>query len=510
MKRMGLIALVLVMLGAFQTAPAPAQESSPYWPTGGWRSSTPEAQGMDSERLAAVLTYIHDLGLNIHSVLVIRNGYLVTEAYLYPYDATTPHELRSATKSFTSALIGIAIGQGYIQGVDRPLLDFFPDRSIANLDDAKRGITLEDVLTMSSGLDWPGGLSEPLLNSLFQSRDWAQFVLDRPMADEPGSTFAYNSGGSHLLTTILEQTTGMHVLDFARKNLFDPLGFGAVSWTTDPQGIAMGGSGLSLTPPDMAKLGYLYLKGGQWDGQQIVPAGWVAASTRAHIAAAPITDGYGYQWWVASSGYYTAAGYGGQHIFVQPELNMVVVFTSGMATAPTGTHQHLLDLIFEAVQSADPLPENPAGASALDAAEALTQPDPSLAPELPETAQRLSGKTIALADNRMGWETLSLTFADGEGVARMTVDGSLPIQIGLDGAYRAADLPPQVVGPAPNTRIMGRGTWTRNTLFACEFQIMGSPEDPMQVTLDVEGDTVHVRAVGIQPQVIELTGTLQE
>jgi hypothetical protein len=236
----------------------------------------------------------------------------------------------------------------------------------------------------------------------------------------------------------------------------------------------------------------------------------VAASTRTHIAAAPITDGYGYQWWVDSSGYYTAAGYGGQHIFVQPELNLVVVFTSGMATATTGTHQHLLDLILEAVQSADPLPENPAGASALEAAEALTQPDPSLAPELPETARRISGKTIALADNQMGWGTFVLTFADGEGVARMTVDGSPPIPIGLDGAYRAADLPPQIVGSAPNTRIMGRGTWTSETLFACELQIMGSPEDPMQVTVDIEGDIVHVRAVGILPQVIELTGTLQE
>jgi hypothetical protein len=130
--------------------------------------------------------------------------------------------------------------------------------------------------------------------------------------------------------------------------------------------------------------------------------------------------------------------------------------------------------------------------------------------ELPETARRISGKTIALADNGMGWETLSLTFADDEGVARMTVDGSPPIQIGLDGAYRAADLPPQVVGPTPNTRIMGRGTWTTGSRFACDFQIMGSPEDPMQVIMDFEGDTIHVRAVGIQPQVIELTGTLQE
>jgi CubicO group peptidase (beta-lactamase class C family) len=509
MKRAGLIILVLVVLGAFQGASALAQESTPYWPTQGWRTSTPEAQGMDSGRLAAVLTYIHDEGLNVHSVLVIRNGYLVTEAYLYPYDATVPHDLRSATKSFTSALIGIALDQGYIQGIDVPLLDFFPDRTIANLDDAKRAITLEDVLTMSSGLDWPGGLAEPLINSLFQSRDWAQFVLDRPMADEPGSTFAYNSGGSHLLTTILKQRTGMPVLDFARKNLFDPLGFGTVSWTTDLQDVAMGGSGLFLTPRDMAKFGYLYLKDGQWDGQQIVPAEWVATSTRRHIAAEPIANGYGYHWWVDSSGYYTAAGYGGQHIFVQPELNVVVVFTSGMPSAPNGTHQHLLDLILESVQSSEPLPDNPVGLAALQAAKVLSQPDPAFVVELPDTARHVSGKTITLPGNGMGWQALSLIFPEGGAVATITVDGSTPILIGLDGAYRAADLPPQVAGTAPNTRIMGKGSWETDTRLSCEFQIIGAPDDPMQVTLDFEGTTVHLRAVGVLPQVIDLSGTLQ-
>ncbi len=168
--------------------------------------------------------------------------------------------MSSATKSITGTLIGIAIDKGLIDSVDHKLLDFFPDRTFANVDTQKQSITLRHVLSMSSGLDWPhNGLNEYLEPGMEASKDWVQFVLDRPMAAAPGSVFVYNSGGSHLLSAVIQKATGMSALDFAQKHLFAPLGITNVTWATDPQGINFGAANLAMSPRDMAKLGYLYL-----------------------------------------------------------------------------------------------------------------------------------------------------------------------------------------------------------------------------------------------------------
>jgi CubicO group peptidase (beta-lactamase class C family) len=283
---------------------------------------------MDSQKLAEMLAAIQEQHLNLHSLLIIRNGYLVSETYFGSDQQDTRHELYSCTKSFVATLIGIALDKGYIAGTDQHIMDFFPERTFANLDQQKAAMTLEDVLTMKTGLDWKEG--DPAYRAMYQSSDWVKYVLDEPMAAPPGSQFNYCSGCSHVLSAILQQTTGMNPRDFADQYLFKPLGISNVKWDTDAEGIPIGGWGLQITPRDMAKLGYLYLHNGMWDGQQIVSAEWAENATRTHTE----TDGdlgYGYQWWTYPSlAAYTALGRYGQTIFVVPESDLVIVTTAEM------------------------------------------------------------------------------------------------------------------------------------------------------------------------------------
>jgi CubicO group peptidase (beta-lactamase class C family) len=310
-----------------------------YWPTDGWRTSPPEEQGMDPERLTDMWAYIKEKNVRIDSVTIVRHGYLVWDAYSHSNAKNSNHDIYSCTKSFTSALVGIAIDQGYIEGVNQPVLSFFPERTITNMDARKEVLTLEHLLAMRDGLEW----TEKSLNlipthdtwqEMKQTRDWVQFILDRPMAAEPGTRWNYNTGASHLLSVILQKTTGMPASAFAQEHLFGPLGISGVTWGADPQGRSNGGTSLRMTPRDMAKFGYLYLNEGRWDGQQIVPEAWVKASTTSHYPTFETYFGeleYGYQWWIIPwAGYYSAIGALGQYIIVLPELDMVVVFTSNL------------------------------------------------------------------------------------------------------------------------------------------------------------------------------------
>jgi len=332
--------------------------------------------------LADMLEAIQERDRDIDSVSVVRNGYMVVDATVHPFEPGSRHIIYSCTKSVVSALVGIAIDKGYIESVDQPILDFFPERTAANLDANKEAMTLEHVLTMATGLkcqdsylyDWRG------LSQMKQSQDWVQFMLDLPMAEEPGTRFEYCNGASFLLSAIIQETTGMSALAFANEHFFGPLGIVNVEWSSNPQGITIGWSDLYLTPHDMAKIGYLYLNEGRWDGEQVVPAEWVRASTRKHISAGTLEDGYGYQWWIDDAalggGIYMAVGYAGQFIFVAPEKDMVVVFVSHLSDNDFYVPQRLLeDFVIPAAQSASPLPENPDGIALLEACtEALANP----------------------------------------------------------------------------------------------------------------------------------------
>ena len=367
-KRGLLFGIVIVLVagcarGVLTPAPAAIHDSAIYWPTSGWRSSTPEEQGMDSEILSEMLTAIQEQDYKIDSVAIVSNGYIVADARMYPFNSTSKHNIFSCTKSVVSALIGIAIDQGYIEGLQQPVLSFFPQRTIANRDAQKEEMTLEHLLTMTTGFRcqdsylyrWTG------LTRLRESEDWVQYVLDLPMEGEPGTRFEYCNGASFLLSAIILETTGMSAKEFAVEHLFGPLGISDVNWPSNLQGVSVGYSELRMHPQDMAKIGYLYLNSGWWDGEQIVSSEWVKASTSEYISAT-LDDGYGYQWWIDDSGMYLALGYGGQFIYVIPEKEMVVVFTSSLEDSDFYVPQTLLnEFIIPAAIASSSLPDNPNG-----------------------------------------------------------------------------------------------------------------------------------------------------
>jgi CubicO group peptidase (beta-lactamase class C family) len=351
--------------------------SAPYYPTDGWRTSTPEEQGMDSALLALMLAEVQERGHAIDSVQVVRNGHLVVDATVSPFEPGRRHPIHSCTKSIVSALIGIAIEEEYLEGIAQPVLELLPGRAIANLGAAKEAMTLEDLLTMATGLEcrdsylyrWRG------LQQMRQTDDWVQFMLDLPMAEQPGTRFEYCNGASFLLSAILQEATGKTAAEFAEEHLFGPLGIDDVEWPSNSQGISIGWGEVQMQPHDMAKIGYLYLNEGRWGDQQVLPAQWVEASTRKHIPAT-LQDGYGYQWWVSESGYYMALGYAGQFIFVVPDLDLVAIFLSDLEEQDFYVPQQLLDgYVIPAARSTETLAANPDGVAELEArTNALAQP----------------------------------------------------------------------------------------------------------------------------------------
>jgi CubicO group peptidase (beta-lactamase class C family) len=283
---------------------------------------------------------------SIKAFLVVRRGHLVYEGYFGGCGPDDAHLVASVTKSFISALIGIAINKGFLEGVHQCVLDFFPEYSSAAADYLKRKMTIEHLLTMTAGFQWRTGARnhELYLDRLRRSKDWVTFILDLPVSERSFGRFQYNSGLSHLLSVILTRCTGKSAAKFAAEHLFQPIGMDPPApktmhsynqeevfsnttggWPTDPQGNNTGGWGLVLKPRDMARFGFLYLNRGKWDGQQIIPTQWVEDSL------IPYTPEYGYHWWlrdVSGDFVYSAVGQGGQHIFCIPERDLVVVVAS--------------------------------------------------------------------------------------------------------------------------------------------------------------------------------------
>jgi CubicO group peptidase (beta-lactamase class C family) len=406
-------------------------------------------------------------------LLIIRNGSVVLDAYFYPYDGKTVHELASVTKSLMTTLIAIASDQNKLQ-LDQQMLSFFPDRTIANSDALKERITIRHLASMSSGLESVGfEHDEGTLQEMRTNQDWVQFALDRRAVSEPGTHFVYDSPGMHILSAILQESTGMTALEFARENLFEPLGIQNTLWPYDPQGFNHGWGDVYLHPRDAAKIGYLWLNKGVWDGDQIVSRQWVEDSVKPLIKVDG-DDYYGYGWWVYADNNlldYSAVGRGGQYIKVIPYLDLIVVATGG------GFDYDEIDpLISPALVDPDrPLPANPDGIAKLNAAlETIAQaPEPKPATALPEMAGKISGKTFVYDPNALQLKTSRLDF-NNINEARIFItfaDSQSPRsgEVGLDGVYR--------MSPGRNGFPAGyRGYWADNQTFVLEVNEIANRE----------------------------------
>ena len=298
------------------------------------------------------LAPIATVDANLHGIVVERGGAMLFEAYLdgrdkpggawfsraARFDAETPHDIRSISKSITSLLVGVALERGLLNGLDTPVLDFFPEHADLRTPERLR-ITVEHLLTMTSGLDWAeSGSYARLGNSETQmrrARDPDRYVLERDIVAAPGSRWVYNGGGTALLGEVLVRVTKTPLDAFAGEALFSPLGIPKPEWRRDQTSRVTPFGGLRLRPRELAKIGRLVLDQGCWNGVQVVPAAWIEASTRDRVAAGGSLR-YGYQWWRGTlrtphgARDWTAGfGNGGQRLWLVPSLDLVVVVTAG-------------------------------------------------------------------------------------------------------------------------------------------------------------------------------------
>ena len=369
MRRASYVAVVACaasVVAACQTTNAPptnvasvADSGATYFPAASWRTASPSAVGFDAARLENA---VRDVSAgrygSMHGVLVVRFGYLALEHY-EAWDKSRVHTMQSVTKSVTSLLFGIARNKvpADAGNLDRPVLDVFKRySSVANVDDRKRSLTLRHLMTMRTSMDfWEQPYAGSPLDQLNRSTDdWVKFVLDRPMTGTPGSEWAYNSGAAIAMGGVIRELSGTNVDEFARRELFEPIGATGETWARSPyDGLPHCGGGLNLKPPDLARVGYLVLRHGRWGDREIVPQSWLDLTTAPVTRGSPVFfsnygSAYSYFWWLfptrrggTDTGVIAASGSGGQWLFVVPSLDLVV--------AVVAENGNGLDLLYDGI-----------------------------------------------------------------------------------------------------------------------------------------------------------------
>ena len=466
------VALIMVMI----TPTVGAQEGA-YYPADDWRVSTAEAQGLSSQKLVDMLDWLEEQAIDFHSLLVIRNGYVVLDVSTDPFDSSEPHWVDLATSSIVSLLAGIALDQGYIESVDQSIWDFFPRDTIRNMDADKEAITLEHVLTMTMGMRTTNyGLD---IQRAPEDQTWVEYALGQSMTHVPGESLNWNFMAPHVMSAAIQQATGMTTAAFAQQYLFDPLDITDVLWTADPQGITAGSGGLALRARDLAKIGYLVLHGGEWNGQQIVSRDWIEASLTEFSSARVMSMGY--LWYIDECGfrdrqpcYFTPVH--GTWLVVLPETDMILV--------ATGYYEDFVNMLVNlflltAVESDSALPDNTTVQDLLQArVSALANPAPQQVPAPPDLQIQASGKTFEF-ENELGWTSLTLTFGDDEALLELDIQGEHRVfPVGLDGVYRVTPIgfpaAPLNRRPVADVPLALKGAWSYSVFTITARDLLGS------------------------------------
>jgi len=461
---------------------------------------------------SALLARLVDFGTTISfdSFLIARHGKIVLDTYYAPYTPDVPHIINSSTKAVIGTLTALAIKDGLLDSADHRMLDFFADRSIANLDDGKKAVTLQHLLDMTSGIDWKeplDGRPESVID-MERSPDWIKFILDRPMARAPGEIFNYDSGNPHLLSAILSRVTGMSAENYAKARLFGPLGITTWNWRHDPQGISTGGYGLALQPRDMAKIGYLYLHQGQWEGKQLVPPDWIERASHAtvnmNLRFEPELRYSNLFWALPKMNVYMAAGYNCQLIMVFPALDIVAVMTA----RDNCPHSRLADAISRAAKSGTALPPDAAGAKLLaDAISNISTEKRSEVAAAPELASATSGKIYKFPANALNLKSLSLTFAEPQARYDLEIYPQDPTQppltssgpIGLDGLYRKGE-------PSASGVVAMKGSWLNGSTFVIERLTIGAGQEAQKWILSFAGAKLYLRGRARDGRTVTIEG----
>ncbi|HEY1405992.1 MAG TPA: serine hydrolase, partial [Spirochaetota bacterium] len=385
-----------------------------------------------------------------------------------------------------SALVGISFSKGEIANIDQKVLPFFPQHSFSNISPLKKDMTIQNLLTMTSGFDWQWKMDAALTGKMLDTADPIQFILDYPMQENTAAKFSYCTANSHVLSAIISKTSGMSTFDFAQKNLFGPLGIQRVDWSRDNAGINWGGFGLLMSPLDMARFGYLYLRNGVWDEKQIIPSDWVRESTRMAVSCSSFpydTEGFGYQWWIEPFGY-SARGLSGNYLFVLPAQDIVVVITGEQeyytlhqtpfpryasfdGELRDGPTKHYVSelikmfLVDPASSTTTMSPNSKEHAAFMQYITAAGKPKPKPVRKLPSTAARITGRTISFTPNMMHIKSLCLSFRDNNicTLTQKTDDGgSSTYVVGLDDVYRRSQT-------EDSLEIAFKGEWKNSDTF---------------------------------------------
>lgn len=329
------LCLLIVMIPVGRTR-AQAERCSD--PTGGWQETPPEAVGIDAVRLAEGEAAIPERLPYLRSLLVVRHGCLAYERYFGGTDADTLFNSYSVSKSVTATLIGMAVAEGEIEAINTPIADY-----LANVPTNKQRITIDNLMKMLSGIGWDEDDVKDITGMLELQRDEVSYILSLPQTRRPGTFWNYSTADSHLLSAVLTGATGESAFDYATPRLFAPLGITGIRWTQDANGINLGGTQVFWRARDMAKFGLLYLNGGTWDGERLLPAEWIDYVTTPQLPDPTIYElAYGAQWWIVSlpdyPRMYAAVGYGGQYVLYSPEYDAVIVTTSNSYLQPPNTY----------------------------------------------------------------------------------------------------------------------------------------------------------------------------
>ena len=343
----------------------------------------PEEVGLDSAVLSQTITQLDEKFNRVDSVMILRDGKVVAEAWRPPFAPDQPHALYSLSKSFCSTAVGFAVAEGKLK-LDQKLVEFFPDELPDDPDPRLKDVTVQHLLTMSCGNDsdpWPAEMMgtdyglKPILSDAQPT--WAKQFLSRKIVFEPGTKFVYNTNGTYMCSAIVQKAVGEKVVEYLKPRLFDPLHIDTPYWEESPQGVNKGGTGLFLKTEDIAKFGQLYLQRGKWNGEQILSEEWVEDATSKHVSNGddPNSDwaqGYGYQFWRCRYNVYRGDGMYSQFCVVMPDQNMVVAINSDC-----NDYQGILNVLFETLIPAAkdaPLPANPDAVAKLRDVEKSLQP----------------------------------------------------------------------------------------------------------------------------------------
>ena len=432
--------------------------------------STPEAEGVSSK---AILDFIEAAEKEqpdaLHSLMLVRHGKIIAEGWWNPYNAESPHQLYSLSKSFASTAIGLAVQENLLS-IDDQVISFFPDKTPENPGNNLKSMRIRDLLTMNTG-------HEQNTSGRMQEHEdgWVTGFLSLPVEFKPGTIFVYNSGATYMLSAILQKVTGQTLVDFLQPRLFDPLEIQKPTWQSDPDGINIGGWGLSVTTKDIAKLGQLYLQKGNWKGQQIISEAWVnvATSLQTSNGSDPESDwdqGYGYQFWRCRHNNFRGDGAFGQYCIVMPEQDAVVAITSGSSDM-----QGILNLVWDhllpAIESEALSPDDESFAALKNKLESL-----ALAPVKGEASSsiesEISGKKYTIDTNDLGIEAITFDMdQNGKKITVLNIEGEQHVQIGFNSMVKG-EINVPVQG---KIAIASSGAWTSSDNYRVKFYYYKSP-----------------------------------